>query len=58
MSKHTPGEWKFYPGKKKHQDSFFIVAVENDKRTFVGKTYTHEGQPGEANAQLIASAPE
>lgn len=56
---HTKGEWEQHAGRKKFQEARFIVAVKsNGSRVFVAKAYGHEGQPVEANAKLIAEAPE
>ena len=48
--------WKIvYSQKTKHRDIPFIVDNNSD---FVGKVYFHTGLNAEANAQLIAKAPE
>lgn len=56
---HTLGKWFHYRGRKKFKEARFIVAIQLDRqRIFVAKIYGHEGQAMEANAQLIAAAPE
>lgn len=53
-AKPTPGEWKTVRGVKKHREAIFIKSSTGE---FVAKVYGHEGQPVEANAAMLAAAP-
>ena len=55
MSGHTPGPWKASAAKEgKHAPAWWICG---DAR-FVAKAYGHDDMPAEANARLIAAAPD
>lgn len=49
----TPGIYKSFHGVHKHQEAVFIKA----KNVFVAKVYGHDGQPVDANADLLCAAP-
>lgn len=55
--KYTPGPWKLEPIKGTH---YQIIAVSTDVVTPIAQTIAdeREGVNGEANARLIAAAPE
>ena len=50
MSKHTPGPWKV--------DGTYIYEVEQDKIIAEVETYNNDELPYQANARLMAAAPE
>ena len=53
---HTKGPWKAVKSQKpKHKTAIFIAY---GKAGYVAKVYGHDGEPVEANASLIAAAPE
>lgn len=52
---HTPGPWETCQGRRKHREARFITAGFD---RYVGKVYGHDDQPVEANARLIAAAPD
>lgn len=59
-SKHTPGPWHFH--KKQSEFAFRIDAAGDDWQelatVYQVPPYTHLMEQGEANARLIAAAPE
>ena len=61
MNEHTPGPWCVVPSRKeKHKEARFIGVRDrvSGEMVFVGKAYGHDGEPVEANARLIAAAPD
>lgn len=55
MSAHTPGPWMFLASVVPGQ---FVICNEHGPRVDVALTYGFEHTPREANARLIAAAPE
>lgn len=58
MSKHTPGPWVVTPHPETHVDVFGVGKIMDDKRMQYGLSHTICYQNAEANARLIAAAPE
>lgn len=54
-TKHTPGPWMVLPSVQPGQ---FCILTEHGPRIDVACTYGFERTPREANARLIAAAPE
>lgn len=60
MLKHTPGPWHFH---KKESEAAFRIDAKGDEwqelaTVYQVPPYTHLMEQGEANARLIAAAPE
>lgn len=55
MSKHTPGPWMVLPSVQNGQ---FAILTKHGPRKDIACTYGFPGDPREANARLIAAAPE
>ena len=53
-AKHTPGPWAVWP----HLDSYHIRGQEKDIAFTRPATETHMGKEEQANARLIAAAPD
>ncbi|HFF3031961.1 TPA: hypothetical protein ACGCGJ_000431 [Stenotrophomonas maltophilia] len=58
MSKHTPGPWVVTPHPETHVDVFGVGEIKDDKEFQYGLSHTFCYQNAEANARLIAAAPE
>lgn len=54
-AQHTPGPWMVLPSVTPTQ---FAILTENGPRKDIACTYGFEGDPREANARLIAAAPD
>jgi hypothetical protein len=60
-TKHTPGEWEFrkWDGEKWPEKRWSVGIKENNgKAICISPQYEYETEESEANAQLIAAAPE
>lgn len=57
-SKHTPGPWVVTPHPETHVDVFGVGEIMDDKQMQYGLSHTICYQNAEANARLIAAAPE
>lgn len=55
MSAHTPGPWMVLPSVDRGQ---FCILTEHGNRIDIAVTYGSSAVPREANAKLIAAAPE
>lgn len=55
QAKFTPGPWMVLPSV---QDGQFCILTEHGPRKDIARTYGFPGDPREANARLIAAAPE
>lgn len=58
MSKHTPGPWVVTPHPMTNVDVFGVGVIMDDKEMQYGLSHTICYQNAEANARLIAAAPE
>lgn len=54
MPSFSKAPWTTMKGFGKYEGAVFIRAADG---TFVGKAYGHDGQPAQANGQLMALAP-
>lgn len=57
-SKHTPGPWVVTPHPQTHVDVFGVGVIRDDKEFQYALSHTFCYQNAEANARLIAAAPE
>lgn len=57
-SKHTPGPWVVTPHPMTNVDVFAVGVIMDDKEMQYGLSHTICYQNAEANARLIAAAPE
>lgn len=57
-SKHTPGPWVVTPHPDTHVDVFGVGEIMDDKEMQYALSHTFCYQNAEANARLIAAAPE
>lgn len=57
-SKHTPGPWVVTPHPMTNVDVFGVGVIMDDKEMQYGLSHTVCYQNAEANARLIAAAPE
>ena len=58
MSKHTPGPWIYYADLPSQDPDWHIVTTENRLRILANVHIEPGNQVDEANARLIAAAPE
>lgn len=60
MSKtaHTPGPWMVLPETNTGREGQFCILTENGPRLDIASTYGWPDTPKEANARLIAAAPD
>jgi hypothetical protein len=52
---HTPGPWMVLPN---HERGQFVILTARGERLDIAETYGWPSTPREANARLIAAAPE
>ncbi|MDV6189835.1 hypothetical protein RYH75_11280 [Stenotrophomonas geniculata] len=57
-SKHRPGPWAVTPHPQTHVDVFGVGVIRDDKEFQYGLSHTFCYQNAEANARLIAAAPD